>query len=55
MSNASILSKGSPYRAKITGFIKIFGEEPWKMKNNYNLGWNAEIYFSRINRLLVDV
>ena len=53
--NASTLSKGSPYRSKITRFIKRFNKELWKIKNYYNLRWNVEIYFSGIKRLFGEV
>ena len=53
--NASTLSRGSPYRSKITRFIKGFNEELWKIKNYYNLRWNVEIYFSGIKRLFGEV
>ena len=53
--NASTLSKGSTYRAKITRFIKRFNEELWKIKNDYGLRWNIEIYFSGIKRLFGEV
>ena len=33
--NASTLSRGFPYRAKIPGFIHRFDEELWKIKYNY--------------------
>ena len=49
--NASTLSRGSPYRAKITRFIRRFNEGLWKIKNNYGLRWNVEIYFSGIKRM----
>jgi len=53
--NASTLSRGSLYRAKITRFIKRFNEELWKIKNDYGLRWNVEIYFSGIKRLFGEV
>ena len=53
--NASNLSRGSPYRARITRFIHRFSEESWKIKNNYGLRWNVEIYFSGIKRLFGEV
>ena len=51
--NVSTLSRGSLYRAKITRFMHMFNEGLWKMKNNYGLRRNVEIYFSGIKRLLV--
>ena len=42
---------GSPYRAKITRFIRRFSEGLWKVNNNYGLRWNVEIYFSGIKRM----
>ena len=49
--NASTLSRGSPYRARITRFIRRFSEGLWKINNNYGLIWNVEIYFSGIKRM----
>ena len=49
--NAVALSRGSPYRAKITRFIRRFSEGSWKINNNYCLRWNVEIYFSGIKRI----
>jgi transposase len=53
--NASTLSRGSPYRARIPRFMHRFKEGLWKMKNSYSLRWNVEIYFSRIKRLFGEV
>jgi hypothetical protein len=46
---AVTLSGGSPYIGKITRFIHRFNEGLLKMKNNYGLRWNVEVYFSRVN------
>jgi transposase len=53
--NASTQSRGSPCRAKITRFIKKFSEGIWKIKNNYGLRWNVEIYFSGIKRMFGEI
>ena len=52
--NAVTLSRGSPYRAKITRFIRRFDEGLWKVNNNYGLRWNVEIYFSGIKRMFSE-
>ena len=49
--NAVTLSRGSPYRAKITRFIRRFSEGLWKVNNNYGMRWNVEIYFCGIKRM----
>lgn len=49
--NSSTLPKGPPYRCKVTRFIKRFNEKLWKIKNNYGLRWNIEIYFPGMKRL----
>ncbi len=53
--NASTISRGLFYRAKITGFFHRFNEELWKMKNGYGLRWNIEIYFPGIKILFNEV
>ena len=52
--NAVTLSRGSPYRAKITRFIRRFSEGLWKVNNNYGPRWNVEIYFSGIKRMFSE-
>ena len=45
--NHSTLSRGSPYRARITREIRRTSESEWKNNNNYGKRWIVENIFLR--------
>jgi len=53
--NSSTLSRGSPYRARITREIRRTSEDEWKKNNNYNRRWIVEIYFSGLKRVMSEI
>ena len=53
--NSSTLSRGSPYRARITREIRRTSESEWKNNNNYCKRWIVEIYFSGLKRVMGEI
>ena len=53
--NSSTLSRGSPYRARITREIRRTSESEWKNNNNYGKRWIVEIYFSGLKRVMGEI
>ena len=53
--NYSTLSKGSPYRARITREIRRTSESEWKNNNNYGKRWIVEIYFSGLKSVMGEI
>ena len=53
--NASTLSMSSLCRDKITRFVKRFNKILRKMKNNYGIRRNVEIYFFSVMRRFSEI
>ena len=53
--NSSTLSRGSPYRARITREIRRTSESEWKNNNNYGKRWIVEIYLSGLKRVMGEI
>ena len=53
--NSSTLSRGSPYRARITREIRRTSESVWKNNNNYGRRWIVEIYFSGLKSVMGEI
>jgi len=53
--NYSILSRGSPYMARIAREIRRTSESEWKNNNNYGKRWNVEIYFSGLKSVMGEI
>ena len=50
--NSSILSRGSPYRAKTVRRIRRAGLDEWKKEVDYGKRWKVEIFFSALKRVV---